>query len=46
MFKSWEMEIRFIHEFIKTDQEMLDLYHYALGIRLPIIIRGVGSPDP
>lgn len=44
MFKSWEMEDRFIHEFIKTDQEMLDLYHYALAFVYPSSYEGFGLP--
>lgn len=38
------MEDRFIHEFIKTDQEMLDLYHYALAFVYPSSYEGFGLP--
>lgn len=44
MFKSWGVENRFIHEFVVTNHEMLDLYHDALAFIYPSSYEGFGLP--
>lgn len=44
MFQSWGVEKRFVHNFVKTRQEMLDLYHYALAFVYPSAYEGFGIP--
>ena len=44
MFKEWGMENRFKHIFVSNDQDMLDLYHYALAFVYPSSYEGFGLP--
>lgn len=44
MFQSWGLSDRFVQHFVKTDQEMLDLYHYAVAFVYPSSYEGFGIP--
>lgn len=44
MFKSWNLEDRFIQQFISNNQELLDLYHYAVAFVYPSSYEGFGIP--
>ena len=44
MFKEWNMENRFVQLFVKTNQEMLDLYHHAVAFVYPSSYEGFGIP--
>lgn len=44
MLKEYGMENRFKHRFVENDQEMLDLYHYALAFVFPSSYEGFGLP--
>ena len=44
MFKEWGIENRFRHIFVRNDQDMLDLYHYALAFIYPSSYEGFGLP--
>ena len=44
MLKEYGMENRFKHIFVRNDQDMLDLYHYALAFIYPSSYEGFGLP--
>lgn len=44
MFEEWGVKARFVHRFARTNQEMLDLYHYAVAFVYPSSYEGFGIP--
>lgn len=43
-FNEKEIADRFIHRFVRSEQEMLDLYHYAVAFIYPSSYEGFGIP--
>ena len=43
-FRENGMEDRFVHFFAKTDQDLYDLYHYAIAFVFPSLYEGFGIP--
>ena len=43
-FREKNVENRFVHHFVKAEQELMDLYHYAVAFVYPSAYEGFGIP--